>query len=256
MNRPQVITCNQASVDGRLTLAPDVLLLAGDKRWSVLTAGSDVYDWVRQVHDPDVLLEGSGSFVAADAGPIAHLDVPGDAVPGYRHHLPAEVVHLPGRRWLAVVDGRGRVRLRFTEWPDPAWAGWHALIVTSRRVAPAHLEWLRAAGIPYVIAGDGHVDLDKALRVLHNELGVSTVVATGGGRLGGALLRAGLVDEVDIELLPAVIGGRGTPTLFDAAPLEPTEEPTRLELCDSVITGDGRVRLRYRVMHEPAQPGG
>lgn len=248
MERPRVITCNQASVDGRLTLAPNVLLLAGDERWSLIAGGSDMYGWIRAVHDPDALLEGSGSLVGPDAGPVPHPPYLGDPAPLYEHFLPAEIVGHEGRRWMSVVDGRGRVRLEFTEWPDPGWAGWHVLVLTSRAAAPGHLAWLRESGIPYVMAGRDTVDLRTALAVLHSDLKVRTVAATGGGRLGGALLRAGLVDEVDVEFLPAVIGGRGTPTLFDAPPLSPDEKPTRLELLGHEVTDDGHVRLRYGVL--------
>jgi len=83
---------------------------------------------------------------------------------------------------------------------------------------------------------------------VHDLLGVETVVVTGGGRLGGALLRQRLVDEIDVELLPWAIGGRGTPALFDAAPLAPDEWPTRLELLGNEALPDGRVRLTYRVV--------
>lgn len=62
-----------------------------------------------------------------------------------------------------------------------------------------------------------------------------------------ALLREGLVDEIDIELLPWAIGGRGTPALFDAPPLAPDEWPTRLELLDHEALPAGRIRLRYSV---------
>lgn len=247
MRRLRVITCNLASVDGRLTIAPGVQLLGGDERWTRIAGDADPYAWVRELHAPDVLLEGSGSLVAEDAPPVAHAS--GDVVDEeFDHHLPEDVTHVPGRRWMAVVDGRGRVELQFTEWPDPAWAGWHALVVTSRAVAPAHLAWLRERGIPYVVAGDGPVDLAVALQQLHDHLGVETLVCTGGGRLGGALLRAGLVDEVDIELLPAVIGGRGTPALFDAPPLGPGEQPVALRLLDEEVTDEGHVRLRYAVV--------
>jgi len=70
------------------------------------------------------------------------------------------------------------------------------------------------------------------LELLRELLGVETVVSTGGGRLSGALLRDNLVNEIDIELLPWAIGGRGTPALFDAPPLTPDEWPTSLELLD------------------------
>lgn len=261
--RPRCITYNMVSVDGRLTIAPGVNLMAGDPRWEAATAGlGDPYDWVRQVHDPQVLLEGSGSFVtdlgtrgaaapdgAAAAGPDAWAatgDVAGGG-PDSPHHLPPDVLAVPGRRWFAVVDGRGRVDLQFTEWPDPAWAGWHALVLTSRAAPAEHLGRLRERGIPYLVVGDSRVDLPAVMELLHSRLGVRTLVCTGGGRLGGAMLRAGLLDEIDLDILPVAIGGRGTPALFDAPPLGVDEWPTALELESAETFPDGRVRLRYAV---------
>ncbi len=261
MGRPRCITYNMASVDGRLTLAPGVSLMAGDVRWTAVTAGiGDPYDWVRSVHDPQVLLEGSGSFVSdalarravarspipPGAGPAAGSAAEGE-VPLEPHFLPPAVVGVPGRRWFAVVDGRGRVDLQFTAWPDPAWADWHALVLTSRAAPPEHLARLRQRGIPYLVVGEHRVDLHAAFQLLGQVLGVRTVVCTGGGRLGGALLRAGLVDEIDIDVLPIAIGGRGTPALFDAQPLSPHEDPTPLDLLSAEPLPTGVLRLRYHV---------
>ena len=39
VERPRIVTYNLAFVDGRLTLAPGVSLLAGDNRWTALTSG-------------------------------------------------------------------------------------------------------------------------------------------------------------------------------------------------------------------------
>jgi len=72
-------------------------------------------------------------------------------------------------------------------------------------------------------------------------------VCTGGGQLGGAMLRAGLVDEIDVDLFPAVVGGRGTPALFDAPPLDAEEWPVRLELVSLDQLAGGTLRLRYAV---------
>lgn len=235
-------------MDGRLTLAPGVSLLAGDPRWTELTADvGDPYQWVRDQHDPQVLLEGSGSFLPETEPALVETRVPGPSVVG-EHFLPDAVVGVAGRRWFAVVDGRGRVDLQFTEWPDPAWRGWHALFLTSRAAPPEHLTGLRQRGIPYLVVGEGHVDLPMAMSLLGSELRVRTVVSTGGGRLGGALLRAGLVDEIDVDLFPFVVGGRGTPALFDAPPLGPDERPVRLELLSAEPLGHGRLRLRYAVI--------
>lgn len=266
MDRPRCVIFNIASVDGRLTVAPGVSLMAGDARWPTAGMG-DPYDWVRSEHDPEVLLEGSGSFVAEpDPGPggdrdnrpdeddrlpvsdpDAGPDVAAHAGAG-AHFLPREVVEAPGRRWFAVVDGRGRVDLQFTEWPDPAWAGWHALVLTSQAAPDEHLATLRDRGIPYLVVGRHRVDLPAAMALLGAALGVRTVVCTGGGRLGGAMLRAGLVDEIDIDVLPVAIGGRGTPALFDAPPLRPGEWPVPLELLTAEQLPQGVLRLRYAVV--------
>ena len=61
------------------------------------------------------------------------------------------------------------------------------------------------------------------------------------------MLRAGPVDEVDVDLLPALIGGCGTPALFDAPPLSPGETPVELDLMAAEMTARGRPRLRYPV---------
>lgn len=248
MDRPRVITCNVVTVDGRLTLAPGVSLFAGDPRWTTLMTGvADPYAWPRELHDPEVLLEGSGSFLAPETAELLPVTAEPSS-PEVEEFLPASVCDVPGRRWFTVVDGRGRVDLSFTEWPDPAWAGWHALVLTSRAAPEAHRDRLRERGIPHLVVGDRHVDLPHAFELLAERLGVRTVVCTGGGRLGGALLRHGLVDEVDLEVLPAVVGGKGTPALFDAAPLGPEEQPTALELLDAEPHDGGLLRLRYRVV--------
>jgi riboflavin biosynthesis pyrimidine reductase len=240
MARPRCITYSMASVDGRITLAPGVNLMAGDPRWEAATAGlGDPYDWVRREHDPQVLLEGSGSFLStADPGETADLPVPDLDDPPHAgaHFLPE-----------GVVDGRGRVDLQFTQWPDPAWADWHALVLTSRAAPGEHLAALRARGIPYLVLGERRVDLPAAMRLLGERLGVRSVVCTGGGRLGGALLRAGLVDEIDVDVLPVAIGGRGTPALFDAPPLLPEQWPVALDLISAEALTCGIVRLRYAV---------
>jgi riboflavin biosynthesis pyrimidine reductase len=79
---------------------------------------------------------------------------------------------------------------------------------------------------------------------------VDCILSTAGGRLNGALLRAALVDEINVEFFPAVIGGLGTPMLFDSPELKPDERPTRLELISCRAQTHGRVWLRYQVVRE------
>jgi len=256
MNKPKLIVHSVASIDGRITLAPETLLLFGDERWkAVAGSGEDVYRKIMTTYHPQVILEGSGSLTLDTATPEALPPFNGETSPLYEDFLPAAIVERKGQRgWLAVTDSRGRVRWLYKEYPGEEWQGWHLLVLTSRSTPPQYLAYLQRENIPYLVAGDEQVDLTQVLEKLHTALGVNCIVSTAGGRLNGALLRAGLVDEVDLQFFPAVIGGRGTPALFDAPPLRADELPTRLELISSQVQEDGRIHLHYRVI-SPSHQG-
>ncbi|NDJ78959.1 MAG: deaminase [Chloroflexi bacterium] len=248
MHRPKVVIQQQASVDGRLTIAPEVLLLFGDERWP--EDGPDpVGVWIRATHQPQATLEGSGSFVLDGTEPEPLPPFEGDPTPLYDDFLPEHVIHRPDLQgWFTVVDGRGRVRWLYKEWPDPAWTGWLLLVLVGHHTPPAYLAYLRREDIPYLVAGEGdHVDLGVALGKMAARLGVACVLSTAGGRLNGALLRAGLVDEINITFEPLVIGGTDTPSLFDAPALQPGEWSSRLRLIKAQAQPGGAVWLRYAV---------
>jgi hypothetical protein len=239
-----------ASVDGRVAVSRDQLLLFGDERWDAITSSTDwdTYSHLRALHQPQATLEGSGSFVPDGATPDPLPPFEGDAGPLYQDFLPEHVVNREGHRgWFTTVDGRGRVRWVYKEYPDPAYQGWHLLVLVGRHTPPAYLAYLQREGIPYLVAGSGPVDLGAALAKMKEKLGVERLLSTAGGRLNGALLRAGLVDEVNVEFLPGIIGGFETPALFDSPALQSGEMPARLSLVSAQTQADGRVWLRYAV---------
>lgn len=248
MDRPRVIVFGQASVDGRLTLAPGILLMFGDERWPAPVDNGHVHRWLVSTHQPDAYLEGSASLATDGAEPDPLPPVHGDAAGLFADYLPDEVLHRSGHRgWFTVVDSRGRIRWGYKEWPEEEWKGWHVLVLVAHATPAAYLAYLRREGIPYLLAGQERVDLRLALSRLGTELSVHTILSTSPGRLGGALLRAGLVDEVNVEFLPVLIGGDETPSLFRCPPLDPQEWPAPLTLLSSQVRHDGRVWLRYRV---------
>ena len=253
MSVPKVVTFATVSVDGRLAVSPDVLLLWGDARWQALGEPGGALEWLKRTHQPQATLEGSGSFVREGAEPAPLPPFEGDREALVQDFLPEAITQRPGHRgWFVVVDGRGRVRQWIKDGAafGQAWEGWHLLILAAQQTPDAYLDYLRRESIPYLVAGEIRVDLRLALEKLGAKLGVTTVLSTAGGRLSGALLRAGLVDEINVEFLPGIIGGFDTPSLFDSPTLGPDECPTRLDLISAHVQADGQVWLRYRVVSE------
>jgi 2,5-diamino-6-(ribosylamino)-4(3H)-pyrimidinone 5'-phosphate reductase len=252
MDRPKVVVLNGASVDGRLAVTPGRLLLYGDERWADLGKPSafDVFAWLKTEHLVGATLEGSGSFVPEGQAPDPLPPAEGDVEALYQDYLPESVVQRPGHRgWFTVVDGRGRVRWGPSDGAEHGeeWVGWRLLVWVGCHTPPEYLAYLRREETPYLVAGEGPVDLGEALHKMKALLGVECLLSTGGGRLNGALLRAGLVDEVNVEYLPALIGGVDTPTLYDSPALGPDEPVTALKLISCQVQPGGRVWVRYEV---------
>lgn len=252
IDRPKVVLLASASIDGRLALAPDKLLLFGDPRWEAIAGESDldIFQWLRSHHQAGATLEGSGSFVRLEAIAAPRPPVTGDCAPFYHDFLPEELLKRPNHQgWFSAVDGRGRVSWVYKDgYPEPGWEGWHLLVWVCGGTPPEYLVYLQQEQIPYLVAGEGEqVDLAMALAKMKQKLGVNCLLSTAGGKLNGALLRAGLVDEINIDFLPAIIGGSQTPSLFEAPDLTEDEWPVNLRLIWSQVQASGRVWLRYKV---------
>jgi 2,5-diamino-6-(ribosylamino)-4(3H)-pyrimidinone 5'-phosphate reductase len=176
MSRPRVVVHSLASVDGRITLAPNVLLLYGDERWQAVAGSSDeVYERLKLAYKPQVFLEGSGSFVPSNAEPEPLPPVDGDPSSLYQDFLPHDVVHRPGHQgWFTAVDSRGRVRWFYKEFEG--WEGWHLLVLVAQHTPPEYLAYLQRERIPYLVAGEERVDRYAALEKLGDRLGVTCVV--------------------------------------------------------------------------------
>ncbi|MDO9496777.1 MAG: RibD family protein [Nocardioides sp.] len=165
------------------------------------------YDLATTWHE-DVSLAGADTILAQESA-LAAADLPGPASDG---------------PILAVVDGRGRVRA----WQALRDAGyWSDVVAVHSATTPP-----RHHGFPEIVAGSDRVDLASTLATLREQYDAEVVRVDSGGALNGALLDAGLVDEVSLLVHPALAGAAerrpwhgggpatGTPlTLIAAQPL-------------------------------------
>jgi 2,5-diamino-6-(ribosylamino)-4(3H)-pyrimidinone 5'-phosphate reductase len=79
-------------------------------------------------------------------------------------------------------------------------------VLVSQSTPRDYLEYLDRRAIGHVMAGDDRVDLSAALHELAERHGIRSVRTDSGGALNGALLAAGLVDEIGLILNPSVSG--------------------------------------------------
>ncbi len=246
MERPKVALFVSASLDGRITLGSNLTMFDTDERHESLgtrECWKSFTERAKEMYRPQLMFDGSNMVVKAGAELRELPPFEGDPGPLYHDFLPNEVVNDPARNgWLGLVDGKGRFRNGYH-----GEGGWHIIHFTTLDAPPEYLTFLRRENIPYLVCGRGKVDLAGILAKARDLLGVESAVTSSGGRLSGALLRAGLLDEVNVWLNPVVIGGFETPCLFDSPELAPDEWPTALELVSAEPFGDGGLWLRYRV---------
>lgn len=98
-----------------------------------------------------------------------------------------------------VLDAKGKIA-----WGRRDVGGDPLLVVLTRGVSEGHLAGLREDGVSYIFAGEREIDLSAALETLNLELGVGRLLLEGGGVANGALLSAGLVDELSLVVVPSV----------------------------------------------------
>lgn len=241
--RPRVVTANIATLDGRIAISSSIPAWL-DERWAPLEAGFELVD-VMALHEAKVQFGGSNNFVPRDAGPADLPDV-GSSRGLYEDFLPP-VVMQRAEKWTAILDGRGRVAWTQTEDGDS-----HLLVLVCRSTPPAYLAFLREREVPYLLTGEGSVDLPMAVGRLGEALDAGTIVSDAGGLLNGALLRAGLVDEIDLQILPVVVGVPDAPSVFEGYSLGSGNRPLQLTLLHQEARPDGSVFLRFAPQNESA----
>jgi 2,5-diamino-6-(ribosylamino)-4(3H)-pyrimidinone 5'-phosphate reductase len=180
----------------------------------------------------DAMLSGSETILAAYAA------MPADA--------PAVEPSPEPQTLLVVVDSRGRIH----NWPQIRYSPyWRDTIVLCSQATPIEfIKDLKQQGIAHIITGDDRVDLRAALEELNARFGVKTIRVDSGGALNGALLRAGLIDEVSVLITPALVGGTTPRSIFTAPDLTSPDGVISLKLCHVEQLRGETVWVRYEIV--------
>lgn len=226
--KPHVICHMASSIDGR-TLP---------SRWRPTGALPEgLYDRLHDQLNGDAWMVGrvTGQEFAKGTGYAARAD----------RTFPREawIARKGAKGYGVVLDAHGKI-----SWGRAEIGGDPIVVVLTRGVSDAHLAGLRDDGVSYIFAGDVEIDLSLALETLNSELGVERLLLEGGGVANGAFLRAGLVDEVSLIIVPAVDGSKGAPSVFDAEE-DGASAPAPISAmslfgCEDI--SEGVVWLRYR----------
>jgi diaminohydroxyphosphoribosylaminopyrimidine deaminase/5-amino-6-(5-phosphoribosylamino)uracil reductase len=184
--RPFVSLKLASTLDGRIATA------SGESRWITGPMARAAVHRLRA--RTDAILVGSQTVLADDPELTARK---GD-----------RVVHRPVR---VVVDSRLRVPATARPYVDDSGGRW---VVTARGASKAKRRVLTEAGVRLLDVGrtGRYLDLERALSIL-GEHGLTEVLVEGGGGLGAALMRAGLVDEVHWFTSPMFLGGEARAAL-------------------------------------------
>ncbi len=238
--RPRIICHMVRSIDGRLM----------PSRWSSVAGGVDReeldghYDEVAEQFDADGWVVGRVTMQEFAHG----VPRPAQAEVG-ASELRSTHIGKRGERNVAIaIDPHGRIHYG----QDHA-GGDHVIAVLGEGVSDAYLGELHQDGVSYVFAGPDGRDLDAAFDILGRDLGLSTLLLEGGGRINGAFLAAGLIDEFSVLVYPGIDGLAGVSSIveFAGAPEEQPAKGLALRHFETKTLGGGMVWLRYQV--EPSR---
>jgi len=227
------------SIDGRLhpsrfTSSPD-----GTRRdWSTQ------YEKVHERLGSDAWLVGRVTMAEMSKA-AAHP--PSKAVAARR---PIHVAKAGAATFAVALDPSGKLHFARGEL-----AGDHVIVLLGRDVPDSHLAELAADGVSYIVAENADIDLPAALDVLAREFGIRHLVVEGGAATNGAFLAAGLVDELQILVAPAIDGGENVQGIV--ACRDGLAGRVRLQFRSVDALDHGVVALRYAVLpaEDVARPG-
>jgi 2,5-diamino-6-(ribosylamino)-4(3H)-pyrimidinone 5'-phosphate reductase len=141
------------------------------------------------------------------------------------------------------ADAKGVLRFQQNEV-----GGDHVVLLVTERAGNDYLAHLQSAGVSYLFCGKREIDLRMALRKLGRAFHLRKLMLQGGGKFNGAMLKAGLIDEISHITVPIADGGVGVSSFFDIPGKPPAKAAATLRLLSHKKLRGGALWARYRVI--------
>ncbi len=150
----------------------------------------------------------------------------------------------PKAKGLAIgADAKGVLRFQENEVDSD-----HVVLLVTDRVSNDYLAHLQGAGVSYLFCGKKQIDLPTALEKLAKYFRLRKLMLQGGGKFNGAMLKAGLIDEISHLTVPVADGGVGVQSMFDIPGEAPSKSAATLRLMSHKLMPGGVIWARYKVI--------
>jgi riboflavin biosynthesis pyrimidine reductase len=147
------------------------------------------------------------------------------------------------KRLAIGADAKGVLRFKNNEV-----GGDHVVLLVTDRVGYDYLAHLQVAGVSYLFCGKKQIELRVALQKLRAAFNIKKLMLQGGGKFNGAMLKAGLVDEISHITVPVADGGVGISSFFDIPGDPPVKAAATLRLLSHKPLPGGAIWARYRII--------
>lgn len=216
-----------SSLDGRIIV----------QRWGPGVPGRDEYETTAATFEAQAWLCGRVTM-EKDFTKGRQPDLQPVAAPLDRTDFVAEHA---AESFVIAVDAHGKLG-----WEAADIDGEHLISVLTEQVPDEYLAYLRRLGISYIFGGAKTLDFAVVLDKLARLFPIQILLLEGGGHINGALLKAGLLDELSLLHVPVIDGASASAAVFEqgAAP----GPAVRLQLIDVQQRPYGILWQRYEVL--------
>ena len=228
--RPYVICHMCTSLDGKII----------GHRWGKLRG----YQHESEVFETTAASFGIGAWLVGTTT-MDEFDGPKMKLPRAETRIPRQdFIGNKSAKSLGIgADAKGVLRFQKNEV-----GGDHVVLLVTDRVSNDYLAHLQRAGVSYLFCGKHEINLKLALKKLGGAFKLRKLMLQGGGTFNGAMLKAGLVDEISHLTVPVADGGMGVASMFDIPGETPAKAAAKLRLLSHKKMPGGVIWTRYRVV--------